>query len=146
MFGKSFGGLPPRYTITDFYPSPDGKLVGVEVAAGGAEEGVLRVLDADNGKVLTDSIDRVWGSSVSWDPSNKFFYYTRLQKLGPKNTPLDKELDETSYLHHLGDNADKDTVALSRKAFPALGMIPTDSAYVSITPARRTSLGLSVTA
>jgi len=133
---------PKRFTITDFYPSPDGKLVGVEVAAGGAEEGVLRVLDADNGKVLTDSIDRVWGSSVSWDPSNKFFYYTRLQKLGPKNTPLDKELDETSYLHHLGDNADKDTVALSRKAFPALGMIPTDSAYVSITPGSPYVLGI----
>src|SRR5471030_2586872 len=44
-------GLPPdakpkRYTITDYYPSPDGKLVGVEVAAGGSEEGVVRVLDA----------------------------------------------------------------------------------------------------
>jgi prolyl oligopeptidase len=79
---------------------------------------------------------------VSWDPSNKFFYYTRLQKLGPKDSPLNKELDETSYLHHLGDKPDKDTVALGRKAFPALGMIPTDSAYVSITPGSPYVLGL----
>jgi len=32
------GGAGKRYTIGDFYPSPDGKLVAVEVAAGGAEE------------------------------------------------------------------------------------------------------------
>ena len=140
--GASADAKPKRFTITDFYPTSDGKLVAVEVAAGGAEEGVVRVLDAATGKVMPDSIDRVWGSSVSWDPSDKFFYYTRLQKLGPKNTPLDKELDETSYLHQLGDNPDKDVAILGRKVAPALGMIPTDSAYVSITPGSPYVLGL----
>jgi prolyl oligopeptidase len=133
---------PKRFTIGEFYPSPDGKLVAVEVAAGGAEEGTLRVIDAANGKPLADSIDRVWGASVSWDPSDGFFYYTRLQKLGANDSPLKKELDETSYLHHLGDNPDKDTVALSRKTVPALGMVPTDSAYVSITPGSPYVLGI----
>ena len=133
---------PKRYTITDFYASPDGKLVAVELAAGGAEEGVVRILDAATGKLLPDAIDRVWGSSVSWDPSDKFFYYTRLQKLGPNNTPLDKELDETSYLHQLGDNPDKDVAILGRKVAPALGMVPTDSAYVSITPGSPYVLGI----
>ena len=136
------GDAKKRFTITDFYPSPDGTLVGVEVAAGGSEEGVLRIIDAATGKLLPDAIDRVWGSSPSWDPSDKFFYYTRLQKLGPKNTPLDKELDETSYLHHLGDNPDKDVAVLGRKVAPALGMVPTDSAYVSVTPGSPYVLGL----
>ena len=136
------GGAGKRYTIGGFYPSPDGKLVAVEIAAGGAEEGTLRVIDAANGHPLADSIDRVWGASASWDPSDKFFYYTRLQKLGPNDSPLNKELDEASYLHHLGDNPEKDTVALSRKADPALGMVPTDSAYVSITPGSPYVLGV----
>jgi len=136
------GGAGKRFTISDFYPSPDGKLVAVEIAAGGAEEGTLRVIDAANAKPLSDSIDRIWGASVSWDTSNKFFYYTRLQKLGPNDSPLNKELDETSYLHHLGDDPDKDTVVLSRKTVPALGMVPTDSAYVSITPGSPYVLGL----
>ena len=136
------GGSGKRYTIGDFYPSPDGKLVAVEIAAGGAEEGLLRVIDATNGHPLADSIDRVWGASVSWDPSDKFFYYTRLQKLGPNDSPLNKELDEASYLHHLGDNPEKDVVVLSRKTVPALGMIPTDSAYVSITPGSPYVLGI----
>jgi prolyl oligopeptidase len=142
MWGQTINGLPPRYTIGGFYPSPDGKLVAVEIAAGGAEEGTLRVINAANGKPLADSIDRIWGASASWDPSNKFFYYTRLQKLGPNDSPLNKELDETSYLHHLGDNPDKDVAALGRKADPALGMIPTDSAYVSITPGSPYVLGI----
>jgi prolyl oligopeptidase len=142
MVGAKVTGKPPRFTITDFYPTPDGKLAAVEVAAGGAEEGVLRVIDATDGKVLSDSIDRVWGASVSWDPSDKFFYYTRLQKLGPNDSPLNKELDETSYLHHLGGNPDKDVAILGRKVAPALGMIPTDSAYVSVTPGSPYVLGL----
>jgi len=136
------GGAGKRYTIGDFYPSPDGKLVAVEVAAGGAEEGTLKIIDAANGHVLPDSIDRVWGASVSWDTSDKFFYYTRLQKLGPNDSPLNKELDESSYLHHLGDDPEKDTVTLSRKADPALGMVPTDAAYVAITPGSPYVLGL----
>jgi len=142
VFGAAITGKPPRYTISDFYPSPDGKLVAVEIAAGGAEEGVVRIINAANGHVLRDSIDRIWGASVSWDPSDKFFYYTRLQKLGPNDSPLNKELDEASYLHHLGDKPDKDVMVMGRKADPALGMIPTDSAYVAITPGSPYVLGL----
>src|SRR5271156_7132781 len=60
------GGSGKRYTIGEFYPSPDGKYVAVEVAAGGSEEGVLKIIDASNAKPLSDAIDRVWGASVSW--------------------------------------------------------------------------------
>jgi len=136
------GGTKQRFTITDFYPSPDGKLVVIEFAAGGAEEGKLTILDAATGHALPDSIDRVWGASVSWDSSDKFFYYTRLQKLGPNDSPLNKELDEASYLHHLGESPDKDVAIFGRKVAPALGMVPTDSAYVSITPGSPYVLGL----
>jgi prolyl oligopeptidase len=136
------GGGKGRFTISDFYPSDDGQLVGVEVAAGGAEEGVLKIIDASTGKVLPDAIDRVWGASVSWDPSGKSFYYTRLQKLGPNDSPLNKELDETAYLHHLGDNPDKDVAVLGRKIAPQLGMVPTDSAYVGVAPGSPYAIGL----
>ena len=133
---------PLRFTISEAYPSPDGRFVAVEIAAGGSEEGVLLIIDAANAKTLPDSIDRVWGSSVSWDGASAYFYYTRLQKLGPNDSPLNKELDETSYLHHMGDDPDKDTAILGRKVDPTLGMIPTDSAYVSITPGSPYALGL----
>ena len=135
-------GAATRYTISDFYPTEDGKLVAVEVAAGGSEEGVVRILDAATGATLPDWIDRIWGASVSWDSSDQFFYYTRLQKLGPGMTPNDKELDEAAYLHHLGDNADKDAPVFGRKFTPGIAMVPTDSAYVGVTPGSPYALGI----
>ena len=135
-------GEAKRYTISDFYASDDGKLVAVEVAAGGSEEGVVRILDAATGKTLPDWIDRVWGSSVSWDESDKFFYYTRLQKLGPGMTPNDKELDEAAYIHRLGANSDKDAPVFGRKFTPDIKMVPTDSCYVGVVPGSPYALGI----
>jgi prolyl oligopeptidase len=136
------GGTGKRYTISGYYASTDGSLVAVEIAPGGSEEGVLRILDAATGKVLPDSIDRVWEASVSWDPSGTFFYYTRLQKLGPGKTALDKELDEAAYLHHLGDDPEKDTPVFGRKFNPPVSMVPTDSAYIDLTPGSPFALGV----
>jgi prolyl oligopeptidase len=135
------GGSGRRYTISDFFPAPDGRLVAVEIAPGGSEEGVVRILDAGTGKAMKDSIDRVWGASVSWDMSDTFFYYTRLQKIGPGMTELDKELDETAFLHHLGDDPEKDVPVLGRKFNPPVSMIPTDSASVSRAPESPYALG-----
>jgi prolyl oligopeptidase len=136
------GGTGKRYTISDFYPSEDGKLVAVEIAPGGSEEGVLHLIDAASGHALPDSIDRVWGASVSWNPDDTFFFYTRMQKLGANDSPLNKELDEAAYLHRVGDDPERDLAVLGRKANPTLGMIPTDSAYVSLTPGSPFALGL----
>ena len=135
-------GEAKRYTISDFYTSDDGKLVAVEVAAGGSEEGVVRILDAATGATLPDWIDRVWGASVSWDSSDKFFYYTRLQKLGPGMTANDKELDEAAYVHRLGANADKDAPVFGRKYTTNISMVPTDSCYVGVTPGSPYALGI----
>jgi protease II len=102
------GGGKGRFTISNYYPSGDGKYVAVTVAPGGSELGVVHVINAATGKPLKDTIDRVWFAEVRWDPSDKFFYYLRLQKLGPGMTELDKELDPTSYLHRVGDDAVED--------------------------------------
>ena len=127
------GGTGKRYTISEYYPSEDGKFVAVEIAPGGSEEGVVRVLDAATGKVLKDSIDRVWGAGVNWNADDTWFTYTRLQKIGPGMTELDKELNMTSYLHHLGDSADKDVPILGGKFNPPVPMVPTDGASVALT-------------
>ncbi|MEI9999988.1 MAG: hypothetical protein WDO13_12940 [Verrucomicrobiota bacterium] len=127
---QTLGGTKGRFTISEYYPSDDGKLVAVEIAAGGSEEGIVHVLDVATGKPLADKIDRVWGSNVNWDSSDKFFYYTRLQKLGPGMTELDKELNMTAYLHHLGDDPEKDVPILGAKFNPPVAMVPTDGAFI----------------
>jgi len=137
------GGTPgKRFTISEYYPSPDGKLVAVEIAAGGSENGVLRILDAATGKTLPDSIDRVWDASVNWDTGDAFFCYSRLQKLEPGMPATEKELDEAAYLHRLGDDAEKDVPVLGRKFNPPVSMVPTDSGYVALTPGSPYAIGI----
>jgi len=136
------GGKDKRYTLGEIVPSPDGKLVTVQIAAGGGEVGTLRVIDATTGKPLKDTIDRILGPSVSWDPSNKFFFYTRMKKLEPNESPNDKELDEASYIHHIGDSADKDVMVFGRVASPTLGLTPTDWPVIDLTPGSPYAIGL----
>jgi len=136
------GQTGKRSTLSYFYPSPDGKLVAVEIAAGGSEEGVLRIIDTASGKPLSDAIDRVWGADVSWDSSNKFFYFVRLKKLAPGESENDKELDSAAYLHHVGDTSEKDALVLSRTATPELGLVSTDQPMVNITPGSPYAIGL----
>jgi prolyl oligopeptidase len=135
------GGTGKRYTISGFYAAPDGKMVVLEIAPGGSEEGVLHILDAETGKPSSETIDRVWDASVNWGPGDSYFYYTRLQKIGPGMTDLDKELDETAYLHHLGDDPEKDIPVLGRKFNPPVPMVPVDSAGVWVTPGSPYAMG-----
>ncbi len=136
------GATGQRFTIGGFSPSWDGSKVAVEIAAGGSEEGELRIIDVATAKPLSDVIDRIWGAGVSWDISNNFFFFTRLQKLGPDKTKNDKELDSECYLHRVGDSPDKDVVVLSRKAFPDLGMVPTDQGSVGVSPGSPYAIGV----
>ncbi len=136
------GATGARFTISDYYPAPDGRFVAVEIAAGGSEEGWLRVIDTASGKPLPDKIDRIWGASVSWDASDKFFYFVRLQKLGPGKTIDDKELDSEAYLHVVGTPDTSDVVVLSRKASPDLNLVPTDQSNVSIEPGSPYAIGV----
>ncbi len=122
-----------RFTISQYFPSRDGKFVAVTVAPGGSELGVLHVVNATTGKPLKDTIDRIWFAVLKWDPSDKFFYYLRLQKLGPGMTELDKELDPAAYLHRVGEDPEKDTPVFGRKFTPGMNLVPTDAPYVVLT-------------
>jgi prolyl oligopeptidase len=133
---------PTRYSMSDYYASDDGKYVAVEIAAGGSEEGVVRIVDATTGKTLPDVIDRIWEAALTWDPSGSSFYYSRLQKLGPGMTKLDKVLDEAAYLHHVGDDADQDVPVFGRKFTPNIPMVPADAAYVGVQPGSPYGIGV----
>jgi prolyl oligopeptidase len=130
---QRLGGGKGRFAISQYFPSRDGKFVAVTVAPGGSELGVLHVINAATGQPLKDTIDRIWFAVLRWDPSDKFFYYLRLQKLGPGMTDLDKELDPASYLHRVGDDPAKDTPVFGRKFTPGMNMAPTDAPYVVLT-------------
>ena len=118
--------------------------MAVTVAPGGSELGVVHVINVATGKPFKEAIDRVWFAEVKWDPSDKFFYYLRLQKLGPGMTELDKELDPTAYLHRVGDDPAKDTPVFGRNIMPGMNMVPTDWPYIAFTAGSPYAAGMIV--
>jgi prolyl oligopeptidase len=95
-------------SIDQFQPSQDGHYVTVGVSAGGSEDDVLSVLDADTGARLPDRIDRARFASPSWLPDGRSFFYNRLRVFGPHEAPSARFSFAKVYLHHLGSDPDKD--------------------------------------
>ncbi len=66
-------------TITEYSPSPDGKLVAVNVDRGGSEITQVSVLDADTGGARPDVLEAIWGEfPVLWLPDGSGYTYTQM--------------------------------------------------------------------
>ncbi len=97
-----------RYSINVWNASLDGKYIAYRMAAGGAENGEIRVVNVANGKDMNECIDRVRFGAGNWLPDGKSFLYNRLQKL-PEGAPqTDKYQKSRVYLHVLGTDPDTD--------------------------------------
>jgi len=58
---------------------------------------------------------------VSWVSSDKCFFYSRLQKLGPGMMDLDKELNETAYLRCFYRDCSQERPRAGLGSFPSSG-------------------------
>ncbi|MBP6796857.1 MAG: S9 family peptidase [Luteimonas sp.] len=118
-------------SITEFAASPDGRLVAVNVDAGGSEVTRIRVLDATDGRLLPDEVGPVWGQMPAyWLPDGSGFSYTQM---APEAEWLNGDpLTHQRLRHHrlgtdggadiellrAGDN--DDGLQLSAQAFPVI--------------------------
>jgi len=131
-----------HYSIDYYQASPDGKLVAVGISPGGSENSVLRVLEVDSGRDLGERIDRTQFGAISWLPDNHSFFYNRLQKLAPGAPRTDYYLNSRDYIHHLGDDPDKDVVVFGNGLSPAITMKDTDFPYIGLPPNSHYAFGV----
>jgi prolyl oligopeptidase len=131
-----------HYSIDYYQASLDGKLVAVGISAGGSENSVLHVLDAATGNDLGERIDRAQFGAVSWLPDNHSFFYNRLQKLAAGEPRTSYYLNSRAYLHHLGDDPDKDVPVFGNGLSPAVSMVDTDFPIVSAPSGSKYALGI----
>jgi prolyl oligopeptidase len=131
-----------HYSIDYYQPSLDGKLVAVGISPGGSENSVMHVLEAATGKDLGERIDRAQFGAVSWLPDNHSFFYNRLRKPGPDDPRTSYYLDSRAYLHHLGDDPDKDTPVFGNGLSPSVSMVDSDFPSVSAPSGSKYALGL----
>jgi prolyl oligopeptidase len=83
-------------TAIDWYhPSLDGRLVAYGVSEAGDERSVLRVLDVETRKHLSDEIPDTRAASVAWSPDGATFLYSRY--------PAGDQYNRRIYRHRLGE-------------------------------------------
>jgi prolyl oligopeptidase len=131
-----------HYSIDYYQASPDGKLVAVGISPGGSENSVMRVLEVESGRDLGDRIDRTQFGAVFWLPDNHSFFYNRLQKLAPGAPRTDYYLNSRDYIHHLGNDPDKDVAVFGNGLSPAVAMKDSDFPFISLPPASRYAFGV----
>lgn len=113
-----------RYSLGIWNISFDGKYVSYNIAAGGAENGEIRVVESASGRQTSDRIDRIRNSSVSWLPAGNSFLYTRLQKL-PADAPASEKYQRRRvYLHILGTTSDEDKPIFGNEVSPDIKIDP----------------------
>jgi prolyl oligopeptidase len=131
-----------HYSIDYFQASPDGKLVAVGISPGGSENSVLHMLDASDGKEVGPSIDRAQFGAVYWLPDDHSFFYNRLQKLGSPDPRTAYYLNSKDYLHHIGDDPEKDVAIFGNGLASGVSMTETDLPFVIVPPGSKYAIGV----
>lgn len=114
-------------SIGGYRPSPDGRYVAYQLAAGGSEESVLHILDVQSGRDLAETANRAYGLAPFWRADSKSFFYSRGQKLEPEMPKTAKYQNRRVYLHRLGRAFDDDPPIIGRGVGdPAIAQTPMD--------------------
>jgi prolyl oligopeptidase len=141
---EHFGKTSSHYSIDYYSPSLDGRYVALGISEGGSENDTLYVLDVATGKRLGDAITRMTFDGVSWRPDGRSFYYSRMPKLGPHDSPNAARQRIRSYLHVLGRNPESDPLIFGYGANPAVAFKPDETAYIVVTPSSHYAVGYIV--
>jgi prolyl oligopeptidase len=117
-------------TISSAVPSYDGKKIAISYTQEGAEVDVIRVMDVDSRKFLTDSIYPAAGFNF-WTFDNKSFGYTWIQSADNKDPT--SRLNSKTKLHQLTTDQSRDIDFFSNGSYPDLNIDPSvyPYAYVS---------------
>jgi prolyl oligopeptidase len=96
-------------TLEAWHPSLEGDLVAYQLAGGGTEEALLRVMEVQTGRIIDGPIDRVRDSMIAWLPGGTGFYYVR--RLHPDLVPPgERQYHRRVYLHRIGTSASMDVL------------------------------------
>ena len=129
-----------HFSIDYFQPSLDGKYVAYGIFPGGSEDSVLHVLEASDGKVLPDVIDRAQFGPPSWLPDGKSFFMPRLQKLGPDAPATAKYQKIRVYRHTLGSDPENDPQVFGYDMAGGVKVLEDDFAAIAYSPAAPKSM------
>ena len=105
-------------SLSQWSPSPDGKLLAYAISEGGADWETLHVREVDSTKDLSDEVKWVRFSNISWTADSKGFFYSRYPE-PPKGKVLEAKLSgQALYYHRVGAPQSDDRLIYERKDMP----------------------------
>jgi prolyl oligopeptidase len=104
--------------LTGLSESWNGNLFAYGVAQAGSDWTEWRVRDVATGKDSSDLIQWTKGSSVSWAPDDRGFYYSRYARPPAEKLLTIAALDQKVYFHKLGDPQSADKLIYERPDHP----------------------------
>jgi prolyl oligopeptidase len=121
-----------NYTISGFYPSPDGKHVAVGFEPNGTEIPRIYIFDVEKTEPLSEYLKFAFAPSISWLPDSKSFIYRKF-KLNVFNPNKSFET-ATIYHHTLGTPFKQDKAILSKEMYPDLATELPFWPYIDLSP------------
>jgi prolyl oligopeptidase len=119
------------HNAIDYYaPSHDNRWLAYGLSVGGSEESVLHVVDLTHGKEIHEMIDRANDANPSFPPGGGMIY-SRLQKRADGAPATDKYRNQRVFLHHFGDDPDKDVAIFGAGVSPRVAIDSAEMVGVS---------------
>lgn len=131
-----------HYSIDYFSPSLDGQQVAYGISAGGSENSVIHIIDANSGRESPETIDRAEFGITGWRPDNRSFFYIRLNKTGPNDPPTAKYLRSMNFLHKVGTDPEKDEAVFGFGLSPKVEIAEADIPVAVAVPGTDWSMGI----
>lgn len=121
--------------LAGYWPSPDGDRLVYSIQEGGSDWRTLRVLDVETGETLSDQIEWVKFSPVSWASDGSGFFYSRYPapEEGEAFTALN--LNQAIYFHQLDTDQSEDRLIIADPENPTVswrGSTSDDGDYLII--------------
>jgi prolyl oligopeptidase len=121
--------------LAGYWPSPDGTRMVYSIQEGGSDWRTLRVLDVETGETLSDQIEWVKFSPVSWASDGSGFFYSRYPQPEEGEAFTALNLNQAIYFHALGTDQSEDRLIIADPENPTVswrGSTSDDGDYLII--------------
>ena len=124
------GATTSTATITEFSPSPDGRLVAVNVDRGGDEVTEVSLLDVATGQPRPETAQSIWGEfPVAWMSDGSGYTYTQM---APASDIAggDPMTNMRGRVHRLGQPVNEDPIILQAGSNARVPLLPQEFPFV----------------
>lgn len=134
--------------LAEWVPSKDGSKLLYGIQDGGSDWRTVKVMDVATGETLSDTVEWVKFSDLSWARDGSGFYYSRFPSTGEGETFQALNTNHTVYFHKLGTAQAEDQLVFATPDKPELNHIATvsdDGHWVVVTSSSGTDDRYEVT-